>query len=252
VADQTGAGSQAPRSLPLIGAHIRMAGGFAPVPERALSIGAEVVQVFNSNPRTWRTRWPLPEEMTALTGGLRQHRLPLFFHTIYLINLATPDEQLRQRSSDALAEALILGALAGAAGVVTHVGSHRGEGFAAAAGWVISAAQAAIDRAGSGLEAKGHPYVLPPLLLETGAGSGGTVGGRLEELAELLVSLPPSCGLCLDTAHLFAAGYALHTASGLERLVKELVERDLLASVGLVHLNDSKAPFASARSVLPA
>jgi deoxyribonuclease-4 len=247
VTDHTGAGSPAPRSLPLIGAHIRMAGGFASVPERALSIGAEVVQVFNSNPRTWRTRWPLPEEMTALTAGLRKYRLPLFLHTIYLINLASPDEQLRQRSGEALAEALILGALAGAAGVVTHVGSHRGEGFAATAGWVIGTAQAAIDGAGSGLEAKGHQHMLPPLLLETGAGAGGTVGGRLAELAELLVSLPPSCGLCLDTAHLFAAGCAIHTASGLECLVQELGERSLLNSVGLVHLNDSKTPFASAR-----
>ncbi len=83
------------------------------MPERALAIGAEAVQIFNSNPRTWRTRLPHPEEMTALTAGLRRHRLPLFFHTIYLINLASPDEPLRQRSGEALAEALVLGALAG-------------------------------------------------------------------------------------------------------------------------------------------
>ncbi len=73
------------------------------------------------------------------------------------------------------------------------------------------------------------------------------MGGRLEELAELLASLPPSCGLCLDTAHLFAAGYAVHTADGLEHLVEELGERGLLSSVGLIHLNDSKTPFASTR-----
>lgn len=245
--DQTGCGDPATRGLPLIGAHLRTAGGFAPVPERALAIGAEAVQIFSSNPRTWRARLPLPEEMTALTDGLRQHSLPLFLHTIYLINLASPDEQLRQRSGEALAEALILGALAGAAGVVTHVGSHRGEGFAAAARWVVGAVRAAIDRADKGLETLDHRQTLPPLLLETSAGSGGTVGGRLEELARLLASLPPSCGLCLDTAHLFAAGYAVHTAPGLERLVQELVERGLLASVGLIHLNDSKTPFGSAR-----
>lgn len=247
MAHRNGTRGSAGEKLPLIGAQIRTAGGFAPVPERALAIGAEAVQIFNSNPRTWRTRLPRPEEMTALTAGLRQHRLPLFLHTIYLINLASPDEQLRQRSGEALAEALVLGALAAAAGVVTHVGSHRREGFAAAAGWVIGAVRAAMNMARKGLEAGGHEQTLPPLLLETGAGSGRTVGGRLEELAELLASLPPSCGLCLDTAHLFAAGYAVHTATGLERLVEELIERGLLASVGLIHLNDSKTPFASAR-----
>src|SRR3990170_7824711 len=83
--------SSAAEKLPLIGANIRTAGGFAPVPERALAIGAEVVQIFNSNPRTWHTRLPGPDELTALTAGLREHHLPLFFHTIYLINLASPD-----------------------------------------------------------------------------------------------------------------------------------------------------------------
>ena len=233
--------------LPLVGAQIRTTGGFARVPERALAIGAEAVQIFNSNPRTWRTRLPQPNEMTALTDGLRQHRLPLFLHTIYLINLASPDEQLRQRSSQALAEALIFGALAAADGVVTHVGSHRGEGFAAAAGWVNDNVRAAMDLARKALETGVPERTLPSLLLETGAGSGATVGGRLEELAELMSSLPPNCGLCLDTAHLFAAGYAVHTGSGLERLVEELIERGLLASVGLIHLNDSKTPFASNR-----
>ncbi|MFH0916724.1 MAG: deoxyribonuclease IV [bacterium] len=242
--DDRGSGAD---QLPLIGAQIRTAGGFALVPERAVAIGAEAVQIFNSNPRTWRTRLPSPGEMTALTTGLGQHRLPLFLHTIYLINLASPDERLRQRSSQALAGALVLGALAAADGVVTHIGSHRGEGFPAATGWVIGAVRAAMHLAREELEAGGHERTLPPLLLETGAGSGGTVGGSLEELAELLASLQQHCGLCLDTAHLFAAGYAVHTGSGLERLVEEVGERGLLPSVGLIHLNDSKAPFASAR-----
>jgi deoxyribonuclease IV len=231
--------------LPLIGAQISTAGGFGPVPERAVAIDAEAVQIFNSNPRTWRTRLYSPDEIATLTAGLRQHRLPLFLHTIYLINLASPDEPLRQRSRQALAEALVIGALAGAAGVVTHVGSHWGEGFENAAARVVNVTRTAMEAAQGSLEAVGHDRSLPPLLLETSAGSGRTVGGRLQELAALLASLPLGSGLCLDTAHLFAAGYPVHEADGLEHMIEELRERDLLCKVRLIHLNDSTTPFAS-------
>jgi deoxyribonuclease-4 len=233
--------------LPIIGAQISTAGGFAPVPERAIALGAEVVQIFNSNPRTWRTRPYVTAEIDALTTGLKRRGLPLFFHTIYLINLASPDEELRRRSGAALAEVLAVGALAAAAGVVTHLGSHRGDGFAAAVPRITGAVRTAMDHAQESLAAVGRDQILPTLLLENGAGSGSTVGGRLEELAALLENLPPRCGLCLDTAHLFAAGYATHTAAGLERLVSELRQGDLLSRVGLIHLNDSRTPFASGR-----
>jgi deoxyribonuclease-4 len=233
--------------MPLIGAQISTAGGFTPVPERALAIGAEVVQIFSSNPRTWRARPHDPEELAAFTAGLREHGLPLFLHTIYLLNLASPDEELRRRSQEALCESLVVGTLTGAAGVVTHVGSHRGDGFDAALPRIRATAQAATDLAREALGANGGEQTLPPLLLENGAGSGDTVGGRLEELAALLAELPPSCGLCLDTAHLFAAGYPVHTHSGLRQLVEWLRHEGLLEKVSLIHLNDSKTPFASGR-----
>lgn len=235
-----------------------------------MAIGAEAVQIFSSNPRIWQPRSVEAEEMTALVAGLRKHRLPLFFHTIYLINLASPDESLRLRSVRSLSHALVSGALAGAAGVVTHVGSHKGEGFEAALDLVADAVRAAGEAARGSLAAQGHQPVLPPLLLETGAGAGTIVGGRLEELAALLAALRPGAGspgrkssqadppgadppgagpldigLCLDTAHMFAAGYAVHEAAGLEVLIDELRRRELLRKVGLIHLNDSTAPFAS-------
>ena len=232
---------------PLIGAQISTAGGFAPVPERAVAIGAEVVQIFSSNPRTWHSRPHSPEEIAALTAGLKRNGLPLFLHTIYLLNLASPDEELRRRSGQALSEALLVGALAAAAGVVTHVGSHRGDGFAAALPRVRATVLAAIDRAQESLSAEGYERALPRLLLENGAGSGDTVGGRLDELAALLATLPSSCGLCLDTAHLFAAGHPVHTEAGLQDLVDRLRDDRLLDALALIHLNDSKTPFASGR-----
>jgi deoxyribonuclease-4 len=236
--------------LPLIGAQTSTAGGFAPVPARAVALGAEAVQIFNSNPRMWRTRSIDPEEMKALVNGLREHRLPLFFHAIYLINLASPDSPLRLRSSESLSQALATGARAGAAGVVVHVGSHKGEGFAAAVDLVVDAVRTAETTARVSLSAQGDDSQLPPLLLETGSGSGSVIGSRIEELDDLLAALgenPLPIGLCLDTAHMFAAGYPVHEAAGLEAVIDELDRRDLLRKVGLIHLNDSMTPFASNR-----
>jgi deoxyribonuclease IV len=248
---RTGGGRRWAR-LPLVGAQVSTAGGFAPVPARAVALGAEVVQVFSSNPRTWRAEPPDPAVLASFAAALRELGLPLFLHTIYLINFASPDEQLRRRSAQALIHAVVTGAFAGAAGVVTHIGSHRGEGFESAAPLALDAISTALDRARRSLVVEGpgrHPAVsraaVPPLLLETGAGSGATVGDRLDELAVLLAALPAGSGLCLDTAHLFAAGYPIHEADGLDQVIHDLRRLDLLDKVRLVHLNDSATPFAS-------
>ena len=268
--------------LPLIGAQLSSAGGFPPVPQRAVDVGAEVVQIFNTNPRIWRARVPAPGEIEAFVAGLREHRLRLFFHSTYLINLASPDRELRRRSSEALALALTTGALAGAEAVVTHVGSHRGEAIGEADRRVVTSISEAVTLAERSLAAEPAPGAvaaaaspgaagapaapgapgllggaggaLPALLLETGTGAGNTLGGRLEDLATLL-SLEESLGLagrlplgiCIDTAHLFAAGYPVHEQAGLEGLIERLRLLGLLERIGLVHLNDSKTPFGVRR-----
>lgn len=232
---------------PLIGAQIKTAGGFFLVPQRAVDIGAEVVQIFNSNARMWRPKPYDPEEVATLRSGLDEHRLPLFFHTIYLINLASPDEELRRKSSVALSEALFMGAVARAGGVVTHVGSHRGEGFEPACTWVAETVRLAREWAQERLQTVSPDASLPELLLESSAGSGNTMGKDLAQLQVMVESLSPGCGLCLDTAHLFAAGVPIHTEEGLDRLVAKLGERNLLDRVRLIHLNDSKTGFASGR-----
>jgi deoxyribonuclease-4 len=261
-----------PVALPLIGGQLSTAGGWSHVPDRAVAVAAEVVQVFSSNPRIWPVTPPDVDALATLSASLRADRIPLFIHAVYLINPASPDFDLRSRSVAALAHALLTGALAGAAGVVTHLGSHRGEGFEKAAPWVAesltlarrgaeqSLAELSADTSGGICVGAGTK--LPTLLLETSAGSGATVGATLEELQTLLGLLADAgapaaaahsgsaesqSGLCLDTAHMFAAGYALHQQRGLAALVDELQQRDLLHRVGLVHLNDSASLFASKR-----
>jgi len=244
---------------PLIGAQVSTAGGLTPVPRRAVELGAEVIQIFDTNPRTWRPREVSPQELISFVAEMDRNRLPLFLHTIYLINLASPDEALRARSRQALVHALLLGALTGATGVVTHVGSHRGEGFSRVRAYVIETVVAAYREAAASLakaaDAPGEKKALiPPLLLETAAGMGHTVGGSLAELSELVEAIAgarpdgvAAPGICLDTAHLFAAGYPVHEAAGLEALIAELDTLGLLERVGLVHLNDSKTAFGSHR-----
>ncbi len=234
--------------LPLIGAHVATAGGLATVPSRAKAIGAEVVQIFNSNARMWRVQPRTDEELQVLTTGLQRLHAPLFLHSIYLINLAGPDSELRRRSAEALSAALVLGSITGAQGIVTHIGSRHQQSFEAAARFIVGSVLQAHQLAKQALaELTTAGQGLPPLLLETGSGSGTTVGGRLEELAALVPALPQPCGICLDSAHLFAAGYPIHTQRGLSETMTLLEGLDLLRHVRLFHLNDSKATFASKR-----
>ncbi len=220
------------------------AGGLHRVLPRARRIEAEVVQIFPSSPRQWRPGSADPRAIRAFGEELAAAGVPLFLHTIYLINLASPDPQLRHRSARSLGDALAFGARAGAAGVVTHLGSHRGDGFEAALGRVAETVAEARARARASL-ADGGGTGLPPLLFEASAGGRGTVGGTPEELGSLLRAAGGEVGVCLDTAHLLAAGYAIHTEEGLTAYLRELGTDVGLDRVGLVHLNDSKTACGS-------
>ena len=246
--------------LPLIGAQVSTAGRLDTSIERARSIGAEAIQVFPSNPRQWRPAPYPPDDLVRYGLALRRNRLPLFVHSIYLINLAAPERELRRKSAESLADALHYGALAGAYAVVTHVGSHRRDGFDAGLARVADAleeaygllerrlacsVEALADAAGAPAPWPGGTPIIPALLFESSAGGGDSMGRDPGELGRLLASAPGRSGVCLDTAHLYAAGYALDAVDGLDRLHEELAVAGCLDRVGLVHLNDSKTPLAS-------
>lgn len=238
------------RNRPRIGAHVSTAGGLASCLGRATALGAEAVQIFASNPRQWAAP-PLPVAAVCSFGhALGTLELPLFVHSIYLVNLASPDDTLRSQSAAALAHALAFAALAGAAGVVTHVGSHRATGFEAGATRVAATVGRAAEDARRALAREFHTpsLSLPRLLLETSAGGGETLGqspAELGWLVERLAAVDLAVGVCLDTAHLFAAGYPVHTAPGVEALLQELDTRVGLGRIGLVHLNDSRSVLGS-------
>jgi len=222
---------------------VSTAGGVSKVPGRAQDIRASVAQIFPSNPRQWEGKRPGQEDLHGLGVSLGQMNISLFIHTIYLANPAGPDPQVRLRSSSAIAHALEVGAATGALGVVTHIGSRKGDGLKNALRRVQESVSAALKEVSKNVAAES----LPSLLLEPGAGGGGSVGRTPEECESLLSLLPDDTGLCLDTAHLFAAGYAIHTEQGLNSLLEELTERNLMERVQLIHLNDSKSSLGSRR-----
>ena len=205
-----------------------IAGGLLEAVARAQRLSCTTMQIFSRSPRGGRATTLSPELVERFDRERRAADIaPLAIHGPYIINLASPDAVTWNRSvalcRDEYARAVQLKAQY----LVLHVGSHRGEGEAAG-----------IGRVG---------FLDVEILLENTAGSGQGLGFQFEQLAAIrnAVSANAHVGLCLDTAHLFAAGYPIHTADGLEETLKACDRAVGLAHVKLIHLNDSKVPFGS-------
>ena len=206
----------------------------------AVKLGAGAFQIFSASPRSWRAA-PLDSGAVARLKKIRKKfdLRPLVVHDNYLINLAAPDRALRERSIVAFRAELLRSLALGAEYLVFHPGSCRGrppeEGLRVLAGSLAEAAQGLAGRL--------------MLLIENTAGAGAALGSRLEELAELrkLASglIRFKIGFCLDTAHLFAAGYDVSTAGGLEQTLRAVRRQLGMARVKVIHLNDSRAPCGS-------
>ena len=228
-------------NLPPLGAHCSVAGGMPNSIERATSLGCTAAQVFVKNAAQWRWRELEEEEAAAFrTAHAGSAVGPLVAHASYLINLCGTDPVILERSREALADELARCARLGVRGLVLHPGAHLGAGE-----------EAGVERVAASLDAvlatlPGSPV---RVLLENTAGQGSCLGHRLEHLAAIRdrVAEPERVGICLDTCHAFAAGYALHEPAGYEEMFAEIEERIGLAALGCMHLNDSLRPFGSRR-----
>lgn len=221
-----------------VGCHVQISGGLRKAVERAVERGCQTIQVFVSNPRGWKQSDILPADIDDFRQGCREAGLePVFVHTIYLINLAAPDEEVWEKSLDALLMNMEAAARLGSAAVVTHLGSHGGAGEEEGVRRVIRAVKEVLRRGPEGV----------PLLLETTAGSGNSVGHRFSQLGAILKAFPDQerLGVCLDTCHVFAAGYEVRTRQGLKGTLRELDREVGLKRLKLVHANDSKGDLGS-------
>lgn len=227
-----------PEKAPLLGAHVSTAGGLELAPGRAAEIGANVIQIFTKQVNRWAERNVDSETANAFRTACSQHGIQIAgSHDSYLINLASPDAALRERSYQSFCRELERCKALEMEFLASHPG-HATDGDRDAA---IARNAEAIRNALS--EVEGDTTVL----LEATAGQGTALGMSFEELAAILEGVGPEfrhrLGVCLDTAHLFAAGYDL--VSEYEGVINQLDRTLGIESVGLFHMNDSKTPRGS-------
>ncbi len=226
----------------LLGSHESTAGGLAAAVARAEHLRCEAVQIFVKSPSRWQAPALAQAECLAFRERFRESRLQVAIaHAAYLPNLASPDLSVWQRSVAAVEDELFRSAALGLSALVVHPGAHMGSGVEAGLARVV----AALDR----LETVRRQVRGVRLLLELTAGQGTALGREPKELGWILhrVAEPEGLGLCLDTCHVFAAGFNLCEEEGYGQLLEEISASCGLGCVRALHLNDSAAPCGSRR-----
>lgn len=221
-----------------IGIHTSIAGGHRNALETARKLGCNALQIFSANPRQWQGGSARISEVDAREfRALRAQSGigPLVIHANYLINLASPQPMLRVRSIQAFQDELVRGMALGADFIVVHPGVRGESTCAQAVANVIESVKQASKRASLGGMR---------ILLENTAGMGTCLSSRLEEMAEILAGLNGvPVDVCLDTAHLFAAGYDIRSEEGLRTTIGQIESTIGLERVPVMHVNDSKIPL---------
>jgi deoxyribonuclease-4 len=225
-------------SMLLAGAHMSIAGGIDRAFERGESAGCRTIQVFLKSSNRWEAR-PLGDRDRDLVrraqkrSGIR----PVLAHDSYLINLASPDASLYEKSVHAFIEEMTRAEFLGIPCIVLHPGSHVGSGVDAGLSRVADAINRALDAVG--------PSVT--VLVENTAGQGTNLGHRFEHLAAILerIRAPERIGVCLDTCHLFAAGYDIRTEEAYRQTLREFDRRIGVKAIRAFHVNDSVKDLGS-------
>jgi deoxyribonuclease-4 len=222
-----------------IGAHLSIAGGLWRALERGQALGCGAVQIFLKNQRQWACR-PLDQADVQAFAAMRRRTgiRRVFAHASYLVNLAGPVAAQWCQAVDVFTDELERAEALGLDCVVIHPGSHMGQGLAAGLDRIVAALDEATART---------PGYRVKIALENTAGAGNVVGSRLAELGEILgrARRPERLGVCIDTCHLFAAGYDIRSKDGWTRVVMECTEHVGLKRVLAFHLNDARAGLGS-------
>ena len=222
-----------------LGAHMRIAGGFGTAVKEAVAAGCETLQVFTKSPQQWRARELAPEEGVEFQRQCQEADLfPVVAHDSYLINMASADDDLRRKSVEAFIEEVRRCQLLGIPSLVTHMGS-------AGTGSVDSAIHRFCDSLDQVLAATADTDVA--ILLETTAGQGNSLGSSFEDFPHIFATVKDESrlGVCLDTCHIFAAGYDIRTVEGYHAVMATLDALVGLGRLRALHLNDSLKELGS-------
>lgn len=224
-----------------IGRHLPTSGGLGKTLDLALELGCETVQIFVSNPQGWALPVPRPDAGAFALASREAGVSPVVAHAKYLINLASTDDEQRERSADALARELVAAGAVGAELVVVHAGSHGGDGEEKGVDRLVEGLERARERAAELAGASG-PRAEP--VVENSVGAGTQLCSTFDALGEVVRRA--GVRVCVDTAHAFVAGYDLAEEGGGRRVAAELVAA-VGSAVALVHLNDAKNELGSHR-----
>jgi deoxyribonuclease-4 len=212
-----------------IGAHVSVAGGVDNAVERQLDVGGNCGQIFTHSPQVWQEPNVSEAEATAFQNGTDADLDgPWVIHASYLVNLATPKDDLREKSIESMQQEIDAAERLGVEYVNVHLGAHTGAGV-----------EQGLDNTASALD----ELEIPPdvtVLVESDAGSGTKLGGDFAEIAAVLTRSAQDIGVCLDTAHAFAAGYDLSSPAAVRETLAEFDTTIGLENLACVHLNDSK------------
>ena len=221
-----------------IGMHTSIAGSHLNALESAKKLGCNALQIFSASPRMWHTANVRIPESDAKAFRTRRAELqlgPLVVHANYLINLAAAQPMLRTRSIQGFHEELVRALMLGADFLVVHPGAKGESSMELAVATVVESVKQAARRV---------PMAGMRILIENTAGMGTSVGARLEDVAQILRGLRElQVGVCLDTAHLFAAGYDIRSEAGLANTIAHIDHTIGLDNVPVFHVNDSKIPL---------
>ena len=232
----------------VIGAHVStarlrtatggQAGGLATAIPRAQAIGAEAIQIFGASPRQWRVRVPSKEEVLAFRQAAKAAVIgPVFLHAPYLINLASPELEMRRKSSELLMGHLNIAEAIGAEGVIVHIGSGKEMPKAEAEQAVVQEVRTILK------SVSGRSKVI----LENSAGGGQKLGSTLKELGRLLDQINEErVGACFDSAHAFEAGVVVnYDPESVAKLAEDISKTLSWERLTVIHANDSKTTWNS-------
>jgi deoxyribonuclease-4 len=223
----------------LIGAHVSTGGGLPRAIERAEERRCETIQVFNQSPRMWRPTRYSDKDFAEFREVMEASRVEVTaIHMIYLINPATNDKEMREKSLESLTHALRVGDGIGALGVVVHPGALKDDTRTNARKRAIALIKEALARSER-----------CPIIYENTAGSPQLLGLDFDETAELIDKTggPKRLGLCIDSCHLHATGYDVRTPEGTEELIDEIDAKIGVDQLRLLHVNDSRDARGSNR-----
>jgi deoxyribonuclease IV len=223
----------------LLGAHVSTAGGLVKAHERGVESQSEAIQIFNQSPRMWRPTNYKPDEIAEFNERMANGPVKsVVIHAVYLINCASNEADLREKSITSLTHALLLGDAINADGVVVHPGTLKGKPL-----------EEGLDLAGEAFRMVLSESDRCPLLLENTAGAKGTLGRSFTELAELLErgGGGKRLGICVDSCHLLASGFEVRTREGLTEVLDECVEAVGIERLQCLHVNDSQVPLGGNR-----